>query len=171
MSIELLSADQMGHHPADFYLVAEGPGKLAGMSYPSDQKWDSLFGSGYRHVVCLTDDTPRYDPSPLGVLYAGQMKDLVGGREPLDPEHEERCVRDAVVLIRQRVLAGEGVVVHCQGGTGRTGTVIACALRALGVPLPAIFAHMKTVNGARTKYPGWRGWPESNWQMRLLERY
>jgi hypothetical protein len=57
--------------------------------------------------------------------------------------------------------AGRGVVVHCAGGTGRTGTVIACALASLGVPEADVLEYMATVNAARGKS---RGWPESDWQ-------
>jgi protein-tyrosine phosphatase len=57
--------------------------------------------------------------------------------------------------------AGRGVVVHCAGGTGRTGTVIACALAALGLPEADVLDYMATVNAARRTSPGW---PESDWQ-------
>ena len=48
------------------------------------------------------------------------------------------------------------------GGTGRTGTVIACALAALGMAEDEVLKYMATVNAARRKSPGW---PESDWQQ------
>jgi protein-tyrosine phosphatase len=48
------------------------------------------------------------------------------------------------------------------GGTGRTGTVIACTLAALGTPENEVLKYMASVNSARRKSPGW---PESEWQQ------
>jgi hypothetical protein len=171
MTIDLVSPSEMGANPQRFYAVVKGPGLLAGMSYPHSIQWQSFYDSGYRYVVCLTDDRPTYDPAPIAFLYRGCLQDLAGGALPNKPEHEELCIREAVALICQHVLADEGVVVHCAGGTGRTGTVIACALKVLGLPTQNILDHMRTVNTARTKYPGWKGWPESTWQSEMLKRF
>ena len=171
MTIDLVSSSEMGAHPQKFYVIAKGPGLLAGMSYPRCIEWQSLHDSGYRYVVCLTDDRPDYDPTPLALLYGCCLQDLFGGAHPNQAEHEERCIREAVELIQPRVLAGAGVIVHCAGGTGRTGTVIACTLKALDLPTRTIIDHMDTVNTARRKYPGWKGWPESTWQREMLDRF
>ena len=171
MTLDLVSSSEMGADPGEFYVVAKGPGLLAGMSYPDSIQWQSLYDSGYRYVVCLTGDRPTYDLAPLALLYSGRLQDLANETLPDQPEHEDRCIREAVALIRPHVLAGEGVVVHCAGGTGRTGTVIACSLKALDLPTQAILDHMERVNTARRKYPGWQGWPESPWQREMLERF
>jgi len=171
MAVHLLSAPDMGSNPQEFYAVAQAPGLLAGMSYPHRPRWQSLHEAGYRHIVCLTDERPVYDPAPLTVLYAAHLQDLAGRVHPRRPDHEERCIRDAVSLIVPRVLAGEGVAIHCVGGTGRTGTVIACSLKALGLPPESVMDHMTMVNTARTKYAGWEGWPESPWQRALFDRF
>ena len=170
MSIVLLSGSEMGSRPQQFYAVVKAPGLLAGMSYPNGTDWNSLHGMGYRHVVRLTGMTATYDPAPLSVLYAAALQDLAGGAVPHKPDYEERCIREAVSLIVPRVRAGEGVAVHCAGGTGRTGTVLACSLKVLGVRLEDVIDHMSTVNAARTKYSGW-GWPESPWQKAMFERF
>ncbi len=49
---------------------------------------------------------------------------------PREAESEgfEALVQDVV----QRLQSGQNVVVHCRGGLGRTGTVAACVLVALG---------------------------------------
>jgi len=171
MTVELLSQSEMGRNPQEFYAVARAPGLLAGMAYPRDIDWQSVYAEGYRHVVCLTEESPRYDPAPLSVLYSATLQDLAGGVRPRQPEHEERCIRDAVSRLVPRLREGEGVVVHCAGGTGRTGTVIACSLKGLGVPAEDIIAQMKVVNAARAKYAGWKGWPESPWQQELFDRF
>lgn len=171
MNIDLVSSSQMGANPRQFYVVAKGPGLLAGMAYPHSIQWHPLYDTGYRYVVCLTDDNPTYDLAPLTLLYGSYLQDLVGGVLPDQPEHEESCIQEAVALIQPHVLAGKGVVVHCAGGTGRTGTVIACTLKALGLPTRAILDHMERVNTARRKYAGWQGWPESPWQREILEHF
>ena len=171
MAVVLLESTEMGRAPKEFYAVAKAPGLLAGMSYPSGDKWQSLHVSGYRHVVCLTDDRPSYDPAPLVVLYSARLQDLAGERMPDKPDHEESCIREAVALVVQRLRAGEGVAIHCAGGTGRTGTVIACSLKALGCQQESILDQMNSVNAARTRYAGWKGWPESQWQRKLFDRF
>jgi protein-tyrosine phosphatase len=68
-------------------------------------------------------------------------RDLIGGIEVLrfaiedmnvpkeaEATEYESLVRNAVDRMRQ----GKNVVVHCRGGLGRTGTVAACVLVALG---------------------------------------
>ena len=39
-----------------------------------------------------------------------------------------------IAQLRQRLDAGEGMIVHCGAGIGRAGTVATCLLMSLGVP-------------------------------------
>ena len=90
-----------------------------------------------------------------------EFKDLYDGGHPDEPQREAGLLLDVVEAVVNEVQAGRGVVVHCAGGTGRTGTVIACALAALGMAEDEVLAYMARVNAAReTSY----GWPESAWQ-------
>jgi hypothetical protein len=100
--------------PQRFYRVLRTPAPLAGMAFPNRPSWKDVAAAGFESLVCLTDNIPPYDPSPLRVR-----------------------------------------------GTGRTGTVIACTLTALGMGEPDVLNYMGTVNAARRKSPGW---PESRWQ-------
>ena len=147
--------------PQRFYQVLRAPAPLAGMSFPDRPSWQAVADAGFDSIVCLTDNTPCYDPSPLRILRAMKFKDLVGGQLPDDPKREAEMLREVVRVVVDELRAGRGVVVHCAGGTGRTGTVIACALTALGMPEAEVLNYMATVNAARGKS---HGWPESDWQ-------
>jgi len=154
--------------PWEFYWVLEQPGPLAGMAYPRSSPWQTLAGEGFRSVVCLTDSIIRYDPFPLKVLRAVKFKELYRGAYPDEAEAEQTALRDIVGAVRSELIQGKGVVVHCVAGTGRTGTVIACTLRALGLPLPDVLDYMEQLNTARGKPAGW---PESEWQLQQVRKW
>jgi protein-tyrosine phosphatase len=135
------------------------------MRLPDRAPWPAIAAAGFESLVCLTSDAPPCDPAPLRVLRAVGFQDLVGGSHPDDPHREAEALRDVVRAVVGELRAGRGVVVHCAGGTGRTGTVIACALAALGMPEPGVLDYMRTVNAARRASPGW---PESEWQKRQI---
>ena len=152
--------------PRAFYRVLDAPAPLAGMSFPHRPSWKAVAAAGFESIVCLTDDdTPPYDPSPLRVLRALAFEDLVGGRQPRNPQREADLLREVVQAVIDELRAGRGVVVHCAGGTGRTGTVIACALVTLGMSEADVMQYMSTVNVARGVS---HGWPESDWQKNQL---
>lgn len=154
--------------PRQLYWVLCDPAPLAGMEFPNDKfPWDELYRHGFRHVVCLTSDSPHYDPAPLRSLCAISLEDLSHGGTPQDPAAEERRIRSAVDAALSRLRSGEGVVVHCQGGRGRTGTVIGCILRALGVPGDEVLEYLQRLHRARGK----PGWPESDWQAEIVRKW
>ena len=154
--------------PWEFYWVLERPAPLAGMAYPRSSPWQTLANEGFESVVCLTDGATRYDPRPLKVLRAITFKELYGGAHPDDAEAEQTALRDIVAAVRSELILGKGVVVHCVAGTGRTGTVIACTLRALGLSLPDVLDYMTRLNVARDRQAGW---PESEWQLQQVRRW
>lgn len=156
------------HVPRQFYMVLDTPAPLAGMEYPRlDMSWPQLYNAGISNVACLCSALESYDPSPLRTVYAVEMEDLHLGGRPADPEENERLAREAVGVIMTRLSKGEGVVVHCIGGTGRTGTVIGCVLRSMGFPAGDVIRYLDEVNKAR----GRRGWPESPWQSEMVRRF
>ena len=155
--------------PQQVYLVTRRPAPLAGMAFPDWRglRWEALAGLGVESVLCLTGDSCPYNPEPLRVLGAIALEDLNHGRLPGDPASEERLLRRAADLVLRELRQGRGVIVHCAGGTGRTGTVIGCVLRGLGHESPEVLAYLDRLNRRRGK----RGWPESPWQAAMVAGY
>lgn len=138
-------------------VFAESPAPLAGMAYPPpDLDWRSLETRGFALVVRLHPGD--YDPSPLRV-HDVTLQDLYGGASPADPAGERKRVREAARAAADSVADGNGVIVHCLGGTGRTGTVAGCALRLLGRTADQAIATVQS------QLPRW---PESPWQLDVV---
>jgi hypothetical protein len=143
--------------PMRFFVVLEAPAPLAGMAFPAaDTDWAALNRRGFQRVVRLHPGD--YDASPLAVDEI-VLEDLVGGRVPREPALELDRVLQAGRLVAESVRRGEGVIVHCLGGVGRTGTVIGCALRDLG------YSPDDAVAAIRAHRPRW---PESPWQEQMV---
>jgi protein-tyrosine phosphatase len=169
----LLSAQEMPcisglDTPRDFYVPTLSPAPLAGMPYPKPSTpWQDFFRLGFRHIVRLETEKPAYDPFPLNLLYTAALEDLIHARPPRDPQAQESLIREVVSTILGVLEGGEGVIAHCVGGTGRTGTALGCTLVALGYSAPEVIAYLDQLNKTRGK----SGWPESAWQSELLSSF
>jgi protein-tyrosine phosphatase len=104
----------------------------------------------------------------LRIACAVPLTDQVSQLPPPEPLREERRIRNAVEVAVDKVRLGEGVVLHCVGGTGRTGTVIGCLLRALGHTGPEVRGYLQAVHRARGKALRGGDWLESDWQRNLV---
>jgi hypothetical protein len=155
--------------PEAFYLVMWNPAPLAGMRRPSSNTpWWGLYKLGMRKVICLTEDQPDYFPEPLSIAGHFPLQDLYHGILPADPQREVELVNQATRLVISLIQQKAGIVVHCAGGTGRTGTVIGCVLRGLGYnssDILSYFDQLNRVRGVRS------GWPESAWQAEMIQNY
>jgi len=69
---------------------------------------------------------------------------------------QEELIKEATEVIKREIDAGKGIVVHCMGGIGRTGTVLGCVLRELGFRAEEIVVYLDRINRLR----GVKGWPE-----------
>jgi hypothetical protein len=138
--------------------------RLAGMPCPRDGFPFKELAERYGidTVVSLLGDV-SYDCSPLR-LEAFTLQDLYGGAVPSDPDAELERVIAAAQAVRRLLDEGQGVVVHCAGGTGRTGTVIGAVLVSLGLSVDEVAAWLNSIHQRR----GRSGWPESGWQSSVL---
>ena len=142
---------------SSLFVVTDTPALLAGMAFPlPETDWRALHRRGLAHVVRL--HPADYDPAPL-VAHDLALEDLYGGAAPSDTAAEQRRIWEAAMFAAEHVSRGEGVVVHCVGGTGRTGTVLACALRQLGRSADEAIATVQTHRPH---------WPESPWHEEVV---
>ena len=100
------------------------PGVL-GCAYPrTERALAALSGSGVRLLVNLHERP--HDPALLQRHGLREVHLPVKDFAAPSPEQIERAVR----TIHEALMAGEAVAVHCGGGLGRTGTVLACYILA-----------------------------------------
>jgi hypothetical protein len=155
--------------PEAIYLVTREPALLAGMRRPSTATpWKELHRIGLRQIVCLTMNPPDYLAEPLLIVGHFPMQDLFGGTRPDDEEKENDQLTKAVNRVFSLVTRQIGVVVHCDGGTGRTGIVIGCVMKRLGYNVSEILTYLDSLNRERGAHAGW---PESLWQAEMLQNY
>lgn len=90
--------------------------------------WQALFDAGVGGVVCLASNAPGYDPSPVALVAAVELEDLLAGDPPRNPAAELALIQNVGDLVVERAGRGGGLVVHCAAGRGRTSTVLGAAL-------------------------------------------
>ncbi len=152
--------------PKEFYWVLAEPTPLAGMKYPAASfPWSNLHAAGFAKVVSLHPGP--YDPTPLTKVFSEHLEDLVSGGPPQDDMREREKISRAVKALVGALKSRQGVVVHCVGGRGRSGTVLGCCLRELGFGADEIIEYLDRLHKARSK----PGWPESLWQSSVVHEW
>ncbi|MHB8467561.1 MAG: protein-tyrosine phosphatase family protein [Acidimicrobiales bacterium] len=148
----------------EFWWATSTPAPLAGMPYPRVFDWSLAWAAGFGAVIGLHQE-PAFDPTPLSIE-RHLLQDLYGGALPTDSTRETEAVLDAVRAGMRHLDEGVGVIVHCAGGTGRTGTVVGGILVCVGFELGLVKRWLNDLHRAR----GRAGWPESSWQADVLDR-
>jgi protein-tyrosine phosphatase len=141
--------------------LAAMPGRL--------ERWETFLATarraGLTQVVCLNPidevahDAPAYHAA------------IVQGRLPFAWRHlpmrnygladDEAAWADGVRAVAADLRAGQHVLLHCAAGVGRTGTVAACVLKALGLPGVEALARVRAAGSN----------PESARQSGRIERF
>jgi hypothetical protein len=158
---------EFGHsHPLHFVLKLPGLGPIGAARYPQAvTDWNRLASIGFRWVICACSEDPGYDPSPLNFLTKIELTDLSGASQPDHPRTEFNQIlfsaRTALTKLKE-----EGVLIHCEGGRGRTGTIIGVILRLFGYEPTEITAFLKNAY----LIAGRSGWPEKPWQSEVISR-
>lgn len=116
----------------------------------------------------------------LSLLEPHEVRDLQLAREPeLCARHKidflsfpilDRGVPDSlgkthelVALCRDRLMEGQGLLVHCHGGIGRSSIIAACILGALGVEPKTAFDRIEAARGQKV--------PDTRDQRRWAEAF
>lgn len=154
--------------PFNLYVVLKEPALLAGMSYPGMRTpWKNMGNAGFSGVVCLCGSKVSYNSYPLEILFSAELEDLHYGSPPVNSQTQEELIREAAEVVKKEMYAGKGVIVHCMGGIGRTGTVLGCVLVDLGFRAEEVINYLDRINRLR----GVRGWPEVKWQEEMVRKY
>lgn len=146
------------------------PGSLWLSAMPGrDLPWSSFVGEARRlgidRWVCLTPlfEISGNSPSYIAAIQSGSL--------PFSWDHlpmrnyglalQADDFREIVHRVAERLRAGEGVLVHCAAGVGRTGTLSACVLKALGA------TAVEAVDAVRAAGSN----PQSAVQSGLIDRF
>ncbi len=148
------------------------PGALAGMPMPFihperrlnmggaltayDDGLPAMYAAGIRAVVCLLDrpsDASVYESA--GVAF--KCLPVPDGRAPTMDQAKE-----FVRFVDRRLAERQPVAVHCEGGIGRTGTMLAAYLISQGESAESAICRVRAVRKAAVETKG---------QVRFLEQF
>lgn len=110
-------------------------GRILAMSYPSKDDFGTLKEMGISAVVSLTE-------SDTNEGVAGGL-DRHHFRYPDMTAPSDRLIDDFIATVDEYFFNNQTVVVHCQAGLGRTGTLIACYLVHLGMEAEEAIKHVR----------------------------
>jgi hypothetical protein len=153
-------------HSLHFVLHVKKHGVLGAARWPGvEMDWKRMSAIGFRWVICACSEDPGYNPFPLKFLARIGLTDLSGGGQPENPGTELEQI-EAVASKAFLKLNECGVLVHCVGGRGRTGTIIGAILRHCGYGAAEVIDFLD----AAYRAAGRPCWPESPWQSQVIER-
>jgi protein-tyrosine phosphatase len=120
----------------DRLFAGEYPGSLA--PEVTEDRLKALLAKGVQTFIDLTTSNDGLDPyepvlRELGDGFARYSHEIPDMSTPTSPE----VMRGILDRLRAEIDAGRTCYVHCWGGIGRTGTVIACWLKESGLDAAA----------------------------------
>mmetsp|Transcript_97284 Transcript_97284/g.135170 ORF Transcript_97284/g.135170 Transcript_97284/m.135170 type:complete len:167 (+) Transcript_97284:55-555(+) len=143
------------------------PGKLWLHSMPGrNEDWESFSESARAAkiggIACMTsreeiaDKSPSYSEALAGAIVPCQVVEFAipPGGVPDDVGAFSHFLESLIKILRE----GQGVLVHCTGGVGRTGFVAICLLHSLGLSLEDATTRVKEAGSG----------PETEEQLRYL---
>jgi protein-tyrosine phosphatase len=160
-----VTKDRSRNGGADEIPLPHGPGRLwlCGKHFIGPDPEDALRRTGATTVVCLNQ------PSEIDARYPDYVTWLEANQPdraiwfPVHDLHAPHtdAARDLVGRLRDRLEAGETLLVHCGAGIGRAGTVAAAVLISMGATVDDAVATV----AANRPMAG----PEAGAQRDLLE--
>jgi protein-tyrosine phosphatase len=119
---------------------------------------------GFRWVICACAENPDYNPAPLQFLEKIELQDLSCDQLPSNSTSEFKKI-SAIVSKAHTKLKEGGILIHCAGGIGHTGTIIGRILtRHCGYGSAEVINFLNSV----CREVGKPGWPESPWQAKVI---
>jgi atypical dual specificity phosphatase len=123
-------------------------GHVAACRYPGDERaLRDLADAGVRLIVNL--HARAHPPEQLARLNVRELHLPVADFTPPSAEQLET----GVAAIREAVASGHSVAVHCGGGIGRTGTLVACYLTGGGLSADEAIAEVRRLRPGSVETP------------------
>ena len=123
-------------------------GHLLGCAYP--RRETALAGLAQQGVSVLINLHERaHEPSRLARYGLTEAHLPVADFTPPSPEQ----LAEGVAAIQQGIAGGKKVAVHCGGGLGRTGTLLACYLVERGLSSEEAIARVRSVRPGSIETP------------------
>jgi protein-tyrosine phosphatase len=157
-----VSSERSRHGGADEIPLPVGPGRLwlCGKHFVGPDPEAAMAAVAASTIVCLSETHELADRYPGYVAWLGDNVPRRAIRHPIPDLHAPSAPQaDALIAeLRDRIVAGETLLMHCGAGIGRTGTVAAGLLIVMGVSLEDAVASVRShrpmagpENGAQTE--------------------
>lgn len=115
--------------------------RLLGSHNPTDDELEQLQQAGFSVLVSFlhaAEQTPRYDPAYIADL--GYKRYTIPVKDFAPPTLTQLETFAALV---QQLSPEQKMIIHCEGGRGRTGTFAAAYWIAQGMSATAAIAHIR----------------------------